>query len=132
MTHDLSCWKVPNLVKDSDELRSVIAIITQNYAKLKQMYLNLMCGDSYPAVGVNEFHAFCRTTGILDGSLATATVDRMYIAAKVGAPAGISATALIRYEFLEALIRIANAKYRDTGLAESYSGALKMLLGSIH
>jgi len=55
-------------------------------------------------------------------------VDRMFIATKVGTHEGPGPTALFRHEFLEILIRVANAKYRESNRANSYIEALTLLL----
>lgn len=56
----------------------------------------------------------------------------MFIATKVGAPKEGPGNMLFRHEFLEVMIRIANAKYRDElGCATSYSQALEMMLEDI-
>ena len=98
---------------------------------MKHMFTNLNSGDNYPHIGWNEFNAFCKSVDILDSTIPTATVDRMFIATKVGAPQEGSGNALFRHEFLEIMIRISNAKYRETDRASSYHEALEMLLESI-
>jgi len=62
----------------------------------------------------------------------------MYIAANSKAPGSAAVQGgpsngnnLMRYEFLEVLVRIANVKYREPGLAESFNDALVMLLQSM-
>jgi hypothetical protein len=35
---------------------------------------------------------------------------------------------LIRYEFFEAILRIAGLKYRDTGIAKTYAEAFQMII----
>jgi hypothetical protein len=60
----------------------------------------------------------------------------MYIAANSKAPgaptnAGGQGNNLNRSEFLEVLVRIANVKYREPGLAETFNDALIMLLDSM-
>ena len=37
-------------------------------------------------------------------------------------------TGCYRYQFIEAIMRVAKAKFYDTGLAKTFSKALKMLL----
>ena len=95
------------------------------------MFTNLNSGDNYPHIGWNEFNAFCRSVDILDSTIPTATVDRMFIATKVGAPQEGTGNTLFRHEFLEIMIRISNAKYRETDRASSYHEALEMLLESM-
>ena len=61
----------------------------------------------------------------------------MFIAANSKAPGapvekgGGAGNNLNRSEFLEVLVRIANVKYRETGLAENFNEALIMLMNSI-
>ena len=60
----------------------------------------------------------------------------MYIAANSKAPGaptvgGGAGNNLNRSEFLEALVRIANVKYREPGLAATFDDALVMLLDSM-
>ena len=99
---------------------------------LKNIFVNLISGDNYPHIGWNDFVAFCRDVEILDGTIPTSTVDMYFLQTKVGAPTGVGAgNTLFRYEFLEIMIRIANAKYKETGRAESYSESLEMMLDSI-
>ena len=38
------------------------------------------------------------------------------------------AEGLIRYEFLEIIVRLANGKYRETGATKSYADATKLLI----
>ena len=52
----------------------------------------------------------------------------MIIASKVGGPPGVSNSQMFRYEFLELFVRIADVKYRQSGRANNYNDALKMLL----
>jgi len=94
----------------------------------------LISGDNYPHIGLNDFVSFCRDVDILDGSIPTSTVDRMFLASKVGAPAGTGNT-LYRYEFLEVMIRISNAKFKDNpdreDRVDTFAEALEMMLDTV-
>jgi len=59
-----------------------------------------------------------------------ATVDRIFITVDQDTDGIMNnqAKTFMRYEFLEALVRIANAKFREGGDTESYSVAFKMLI----
>jgi len=128
---DLGYWKAAKFVKDADDFRACEALIKGHFKELKHIFINLISSDNYPHIGWNDFVAFCRNVDILDGTLPTATVDRMFIATKVGAPKEGSGNTLFRHEFLEIMIRVANCKYRESGRADSYSGSLKIMLESI-
>lgn len=59
-----------------------------------------------------------------------ATIDRLFIATNVELEQ-ISENpdkALCRYEFFEILVRVANAKYKESGIVATHSDALKKLL----
>ena len=76
---------------------------------------------------------------ILDETIPRATVDLMFVAtktrdkdkAKPSGPAKGNGNTLFRHEFLEIMIRISNAKYRETGRASTFSEALSMMLESV-
>jgi len=59
-----------------------------------------------------------------------ATIDRLFIATnyEVVANQDNPDRALQRFELIEVLLRIANAKYRETGIVSSYSEAFEKLL----
>ncbi len=60
-----------------------------------------------------------------------ATIDRVFIV--VDQPGedvvnGKIAKNMMRYEFLEGLVRIANSKYKETGVASTVTEALRLLI----
>jgi hypothetical protein len=59
-----------------------------------------------------------------------ATIDRIFIATKVSVH-GISDLPerdMTRFEFYESLVRVAAAKYKDSGIEKSYISSLRRLL----
>ena len=115
ITFDLGYWKATKFVRDPEDFKQCEALIIHHFVALKHIFVNLISSDNYPHIGWNDFVAFCRHVEILDGTLPTATVDRMFIATKVGAPKEGNGNTLFRHEFLEIMIRIANSKYKETG-----------------
>lgn len=128
---DLGYWKAAKFVRDTGDFNRCVAIIREYFPQLKHIFVNLISSDNYPHIGWNEFVTFCRSVDILDGSMPTSTVDRMFIATKVGAPKEGPGNTLFRHEFLEIMIRISNAKYRETKKVETYSEALSIMIKSI-
>jgi histidine ammonia-lyase len=62
-----------------------------------------------------------------------ATIDRIYIATNVnqnvsGGTGSQGDKDLVRYEFLEIIVRLANAKYKDSGVTFSTSEAVRKIL----
>ena len=85
---------------------------------------------TYPGINMLTFSQFCENCKIFDKNFNIATADRLFIAANFndyGEVAGNSTKELIRFEFLEIIVRIAKAKYIDTGLKENYEEALRSL-----
>ena len=136
LEYDSLYWKLPRLITDPDQLALVYKTLEKNFAKIKDVYINLISSDSYPSIGMIEFTEFTKETKIKDSTIQFQTLDRMYIAANSKAPGaptvgGGAGNNLNRSEFLEALVRIANVKYREPGLAATFDDALVMLLDSM-
>ena len=100
------------------------------------------CYRHYAAIGapseiwsipLNTYTEFCLSSGIIDGKLMKLSdFDRVFIATytktdKEKNPRNPE-RALVRYQFMEGLVRLADQKYTGNSLASSYTEALKMLL----
>jgi hypothetical protein len=121
LKNDFGYWRAARVVKDPTEFMLCEHVIEKNFEALKNMFINLISGDNYPHIGANDFLAFCRKVEILDETLPSSYVEISWSGLMSGnRPAGPGNT-LYRHEFLEILIRIGNAKYRDTGRAKSSS-----------
>lgn len=73
-------------------------------------------------------------SGLIDKQFSLSTADRLFIAANFDAnddSGDNSANELIRYELLEILVRVAKAKYIDTGICSNAGEALELLLDKI-
>lgn len=59
-----------------------------------------------------------------------ATIDRLFISTNVELEANDENPdkALCRYEFLEIMVRLANSKFRETGITKTYAEGLQKLL----
>lgn len=112
-------------------MRQVQSTLQQYFPRLKHIFINLMSSDNYPHIGWNDFTAFTRLTQVLDDTIPTSTIDRMFLAAKAGTPQGLPQQLLFRHEFLEVLCRIARAKFCETGRADNINDALNILLEGI-
>jgi len=66
---------------------------------------------------------------MVDKNLNLSTIDRVYIATNVNFNNNSNSDRdLNRYEFMEILVRLAAAKYKDMGVCQTYSEALIKLL----
>ena len=71
---------------------------------------------------------FANQLFLFDQNLILATFDRLFIATNVKMKKSDSASELKRYQFLEILVRIANAKFREPGICSTFAESLEKLI----
>lgn len=126
---DFKYTKIKKIFKSNvNECENVKNLLWKHYEKIKNIYLTNMLGSDYPVVSWNDFTLFCNKCKIPDKTCNLATIDRIFIATNVSTNGSKGSRDQERYEFLEILVRLANNKYKDTGLAPSASEALRKLL----
>lgn len=91
----------------------------------------MISGDNYPNIGSNDFLSFCKKVEIIDDTLPSSYVEIAWSGLMSGNRAAGPGNTLFRHELLEILIRIANTKYRDSGIVSSPSEALEILINNI-
>lgn len=123
---DLLKWKAPRFVKQQSDLEKVYEVMLENFQKLKSLYTGLISCDSYPQIGLNEFTAFARESGITDNGFPQSLVDLQFISATAGSESS-SKHCLARNEFLETILRIAYCKYQ----AGTYHESLQLFLQNL-
>lgn len=80
---------------------------------------------------MNDFTSWANNTGIVDNKwIVLATLDRILITTNVALHGLISSAErdLNRYEFLEVIVRLANALYRESRVCETTPQAILKLL----
>ena len=86
--------------------------------------------SSFPCTTLNDLTTWAKQCCIFGPDMPQANFDRQFIAANVtignDGSKDNNATSLVRYEFIEFLIRIADQKYK--GRTETVSAALKLLV----
>lgn len=123
-------WKASRFIKDPAEVDKCWKVIEKNFVKLKDMFITLACKSNFPTVTLMDFSIFSEICKFLDSHVVLATIDRLFIAANVEIIANDENPdkELCRFEFFEILLRIAQAKYRETNLVATPSEALEKLL----
>ena len=108
---DIKNWKVPKMMKDTNDYNGVVDILEKYYERIKLIFTNVVSStESYPQLGLVAFGEFVRSCKLIDNNKGN-LIDGMYIAVKAG---GKITGGLIRYEFLEALVRLAHLRYKDS------------------
>jgi len=109
--------KLARVCKVEKTKKAVMGVLQTHYLELKNIFQHLVAksGSTEPTLGMKELTAFAYTCKILDNSLNLVTFDRIFMATCAPTnkqkPAGEKR--LHRYEFIEILVRLAQAKYSD-------------------
>ena len=128
--------RIAKIVKSLDDLKNIRALLYDIYKQLKDCY------KYYAAIGapseiwsipLNTFTEFGLSAGIIDGKLMKLSdFDRIFIATytrtdKERNPRNPD-RAVVRYQFMEGLVRMCDQKYLGNGVANNFTEAMKMLL----
>jgi len=131
---DIRWWKVARFIKDENDRDRTVQVIAKHFPKIKKIFTSLICQSSFPNISWIDFGNFCERCKIIDGKGVTiSTVDRAFIAANVAVEGqqlseDNPANALCRFEFLEILARLAQSKYKETGICPTYEDSMIKLL----
>ena len=140
---DFKRTKIENVVKDEAELRKVKLVLTENYANIVEVFryysaAQLVGSDPF-FMTMTTFGDVCEAARLYDGeTFNTSDADRTFIAANVErtdlktVPSSLKGRNTIkymcRYEWLEALVRIAIRKFVESKLEANVSSGLVRLL----
>jgi hypothetical protein len=115
-TADIHYSKILRLCREDSDKEILTQTIEKYYLKIKNIFLHYVANsDTYPAIGIKEFTTFCYRSKILDRNLNLATMDRLFITTNVSTNGykDSSERLLHRYEFIEMIVRLAQAKYKE-------------------
>ena len=86
--------------------------------------------SNFPYVGLLDFGIFAEKCKILDKNVSLSTIDRMFIATNVEIIVNDENPdkSLCRFELFEILLRIANVKYRESGICPNFETSLEKIL----
>ena len=109
------------------------AILRRAFPHLKNIFHYLIAKSSFPAIGWLDFAAWAEKIKVPDErTCPSSAIDRAFIAANIEAERtdgnNNPDAALCRYEFLEIVVRVAKAKYFESGVTKSVPDAVTMLL----
>ena len=96
----------------------------KNIARLFNIQITVVAGSSFPNIAWLDFARFGEACRFVDLRVQQQDVDRFFMAS-----AGKN-LASCRFQFFEALMRIAEAKYYHSGQTTTHARALQMLLES--
>eukprot|EP00359_Climacostomum_virens_P009598 CAMPEP_0204913250 /NCGR_PEP_ID=MMETSP1397-20131031/11196_1 /ASSEMBLY_ACC=CAM_ASM_000891 /TAXON_ID=49980 /ORGANISM="Climacostomum Climacostomum virens, Strain Stock W-24" /LENGTH=869 /DNA_ID=CAMNT_0052084449 /DNA_START=77 /DNA_END=2683 /DNA_ORIENTATION=- len=132
---DWSCCKIPKIIKDGEELAKIKEILRHGYKHIKESYKYFSAigsSGSVPSVGLNVFTEFANSFGLMDGVLMNlADLDFNLKGAlfnEVKNNPRNPANSLVRYQFMEIIVRLALDKYLRKKVVTSPSEAVQKML----
>ena len=130
--HDFSFWKVPRFVKKEEDLEDLKKVIRDNFFELKNMHIYNAANSTFPACSLLEFTKFSKKCEFADKNMSMAQIEREFIATNFEISKSDQAEnpdrQLIRFEFIELLVRIANIKIMQKRKGITIAEAFKILL----
>lgn len=126
---DQVIWKVSKFVKDENDLENVEKLVLEHYQVLKDNYVFIASGSNFPGISSNEMTLYFKKFNIIDANLQQADIDRLFISANVSLEGNKDhGNFLMRYEFIELMIRVANEKCKRMKLTETVAESFKILI----
>lgn len=127
---DFQHWKISRFTKPPEDIPNIEDVFKKHAKQLKDIYIQTACRSNYPQVTLIDFGSFCVKGQIRDNLVNSSTVDRMFISVNFDqAPMeGRNNSELCRYEFFEAIVRLARAKYIDSGKEIVLSAAVRRIV----
>lgn len=132
---DFEQSKLSKMIKNQLELDAVYEVLLKNFAALKEEFLSVIVKSSYPNIGWNDFTTYCQQKNVTNKDIVLSVLDRLFIAVntKVGKQDDHANRdrELCRSNFIEIMVRIAEAKYKETGQAQFLHEAVERLVKDI-
>jgi hypothetical protein len=129
---DIIYTKIIRAVKgEEDVLEDIKELLFKHFIKINNIFLYYIGMSSYPTISMNDFTSWANKCNIVDGKwINLAALDRILITTNVALHGLISSAErdLNRYEFLEIIVRLANALYKESKVCESSPEAILKLL----
>ena len=125
--------KISNFVKNSDDMNSLRQLARENYAIIKLSYKNLSAygGSDVFSIGSNVFTDFLNECKIIDSTYQLSDLGvnmNSTLIQKEKNQKYNPGNSLVRYEFLEIIIRVAADKYIRTRQCSAYTEAFARLM----
>ena len=132
---DFEQSKLSKMIKNQLELDAVYDVLLKSFAALKEEFISVIVKSSYPKIGWNDFTTYCQQKGVTNKDIILSVLDRLFIAVntKIDHKDDYANRdrELCRSNFIEIMVRIAEAKYKETGQAQFLHEAVERLAKDI-
>ena len=122
--HDLEHWYIKKLIKKDEQLDELCDMIRKYAKELKNLYIMVASRSKYPQVSELDFSQWAKESHVIDSKETQTAVDLAFTAVTRQQEGekeipGRDAQSLMRYKFLELLVRVSDGKYKDIKNANS-------------
>jgi hypothetical protein len=126
LIYDIKHWKIKKIEKKKESEAILIGdMFKEKVVQLHNLYIETAARSNFPSIKWFDWSEFCEQFN----KNPECTVDKGKIDRIFGAcMSDIRGDGMYRYHFYEGLVRFAKAKYLETGVVESSSGAFRKFL----
>lgn len=130
MEQDLSYTKIYRIMKSDTIEPAMKEVIYRYYRPLKNIFLKLTSTSSYPTLAVNDVTEFLKNSAVFGKDLPQGRMDQLMSATTYSDTKSKSSSKkeLHRFEFIEFIVRVSIAKYKDTKKVNTFDEAFEMLI----
>ena len=104
---------------------------TKYFKPLKELFVAHISGINFPNIGWMEFMKICNVLNLVDRSLTQTKIDKLFLFVNVNDrdedEKDNPVSLLVRYEFIELLVRMGIARYKDTNQRSTKLAAVSNL-----
>ena len=129
--HDVSHWKTKKFVPEFVNFNQVTDIVHDHFESLKEIHIRVCCESSRPDLRRDPFYKFLSDARVIDRfNLPKGICDTLFKATNFEFEDSEhnDDNALTRFEFLEILVRVAKARFLQSGEETNITRAFLRLL----
>lgn len=109
---------------DRDILMSLIA---DHFETLNHIYIYLISSSDYPSISMVDLARFIKRFNLNDYGISQTRIDQLYLQCILDQRT-LNTGIMLRWSFIEFLVRLANDMYREKKVTGYYSEAFEMLI----
>ena len=126
---DIRHWKGYRFIKSEEDRADTEEVLKKYFSQLKTVFLHLASSSMWPNIGTLDFCEFAGRSKIIDNAVNISAVDRCFIGATLKVENSLApCNGLRRFEFLEILVRLANIKYIESKVVNTYKEATEKII----
>lgn len=81
--HDTRCWRLNKMIKDPEQLKETITVVTKYFGKLKEIFTELSSDCThYPTISLQSWTGFCLQSKIVDKNFLSQQLEIIFFAAR--------------------------------------------------